>query len=145
MEPIHVFVIVFAFIMYVHTFNFALIFSQICYYLSLKLDDCNRKLKLYATIKPQNLDSMEIISEHNEICKEIAIFNKFWNFHLLIDAIIYFLQLAFTLFISFFTNIVDFLKFKFPSFSLFIFICFFAIYGIASIFNISYTLALAIL
>jgi hypothetical protein len=119
-------------------------FSQICYYLSLKLDGCNRKLKLYATIKPQNLDSMEIISEHNEICKEIALFNKFCDFHLLIDAIIYSSQLAFMLFISFFTNIVDFPKFTFPSFSLFIF-CFFAIYGIASIFNISYTLALPIL
>ncbi len=86
---------------------------------------------------------MEIIGEHNEICKEIAFFNKFCDFHLLIDAIIYSSQLAFMLFISFFTNIVDFLKFTFPSFSLSIFICYFAIYGIASIFNISYTLALA--
>jgi hypothetical protein len=116
-----------------HTLSFAFIFSQICYYLSLKLDDCNRKLKLYATTKPQNLDLMEIIGEHNEICKEIALFNKFWNFNLLIDAIIYSSLLAFLLFISFFTNIVDFLKLIFPPFSLFIFICFFAIYGIASI------------
>jgi hypothetical protein len=92
-------------------------FFQICYYLSLKLNDCNRKLKLYATIKPQNLDLMEIIGEHNEICKEIILFKKFWNFYLFIDAIIYSSQLAFMLFISFFTNIVDFLKFIFPSFS----------------------------
>ena len=116
-----------------HTLSFAFIFSQVCYYLSLKLDDCNRKLKLYATVKPQNLDLMEIIGEHNQICKEIALFNKFWNFYLLIDAIIYSSILAFMLFISFFTNIVDFLKFIFPSFSLFMFICFFGIYGIASI------------
>ncbi len=116
-----------------HTLSFGFIFSQVCYYLSLKLDDCNRKLELYATIKPQNLDLMEIVGEHNKICKEIALFNKFWNFHLLIDAIIYSSILAFMLFISFFTNIVDFLKLIFPPFSLFIFICFFAIYGIASI------------
>jgi len=116
-----------------HTLSFGFIFSQVCYYLSLKLDDCNRKLKLYATLKPQNLDLMEIIGEHNQICKEIALFNKFWNFCLLIDAIIYSSILAFMLFISFFTNIVGFLKFIFPSFSLFLFIWFFAIYGIASI------------
>jgi hypothetical protein len=118
---------------FAQSLSFGFIFSQICYYLSLKLDDCNRKLKFYANIKPQNLDLMEIIGEHDQICKEIALFNKFCNFHLLIDAINYSSQLAFLLFISFFTNIVGLLKFTFPSISLFILIYFFAFYGIASI------------
>jgi hypothetical protein len=51
-------------------YGFVFIFSQICYYLSLRLDECNKQLELYAKHSSKYFDLMKIIGEHNKICKE---------------------------------------------------------------------------
>ena len=87
-----------------------------CYYLSLRIDKCNQEFKVFANRKFNKLFLMKIIREHNNICIEIANFNKFWRFYLLVESITLTTIIAFMLCIECFADVIIAVKFIFISF-----------------------------
>ena len=109
------------------------IFYQMWYYLSQRIDKCNQQFNSFSNRNFKKLNLMKIIREHNNICTDIVVYNKFWRFYLLLDSITLSIIIALMLFISLFSNAIIFIKAFFLLFCITFMITFYATYFIASI------------
>jgi hypothetical protein len=111
----------------IHFNGYIFIFNQICYYLMIRFEECNKSLK--RLLKDRNISSLsKILVEHNSIYELVVEYNSFWKFVLLIDALLFSLILCFITYLAFFSPLVFWFKFIFSIFTLFVMFCFLIIF-----------------
>jgi hypothetical protein len=108
-----------------HTINLILVFHQMCYYLQLRFDSVNELLRNYSISKRGKTihDLNKILKKHNKICETVKKYNEFWAITLLLDAFLYTSMVLFISYLSFFTQLIPFLRVFFGSFTLIFLLC----------------------
>ncbi len=93
----------------------------------IRFEECNNSLK--NLLKTHDIKSLQkILVEHNRICQLVVEYNDFWKFILLIDGIMYSLDICFITYLGFFSSLVYWFKIAAAICAIFGMFCFLIIF-----------------
>jgi hypothetical protein len=90
----------------------------VCYYLKQRLTSFRTKVKIFSqrmnrlSMKRKSLLIKSILKEHNELCQQIFIYNKFWRKYLTITLTIFVLLICFLIYLLFIAPMKWYLRFE---------------------------------
>jgi hypothetical protein len=93
-------------------------FFIVCYYLKLRLTSFQIRLKTLSqeinslSMKTKSFLIKSILKEHNELCQQIFIYNKFWRKYLTITLTIFVLLICFLTYLTFIPHMKWYLRFQ---------------------------------